>query len=412
MLSGIIYIQFIFTLAFRSGAWYNICVTIFRAQSETKAIFVYMRRKDTMARVVGISAAVMLIIAAAAVAVPAYILSRDEPETPGLTITPGAAEGQLSPAVPSEEQETEPPPEHIITEISLSFVGDCMLATDGGYEYEGSFNKLANEVDPSYFFEDFQDIFANDDWTIANLENVFTDDPNIQRKGKNHSPAYWYKSKTANTDILNAGSIEVVSLANNHSGDYGTKGNQDTKDALDKAGVIWGDDDKIVTLEKEGFRIAIYCCTFYYGGYEKIIMDNLMAVDADYRIVYFHGGTERVHVPDGWKAAGARRMIDSGADLVIGGHPHVLQPIEEYNGKKILHSLGNFCFGGSRSEENRTIVYRLWLTLTDGELTETRDEVVPCYLYSTLYKPTPITDKKDYDAVMAFLNGETESPLG
>ena len=217
-----------------------------------------------------------------------------------------------------------------------------MLATDGGYEYEGSFNKLANEVDPSYFFEDFQDIFANDDWTIANLENVFTDDPNIQRKGKNHSPAYWYKSKTANTDILNAGSIEVVSLANNHSGDYGTKGNQDTKDALDKAGVIWGDDDKIVTLEKEGFRIAIYCCTFYYGGYEKIIMDNLMAVDADYRIVYFHGGTERVHVPDGWKAAGARRMIDNGADLVIGGHPHVLQPIEEYNGKKILHSMGDF----------------------------------------------------------------------
>ena len=86
--------------------------------------------------------------------------------------------------------------------------------------------------------------------------------------------------------------------------------------------------------------------------------------------------------------------------------------VNEYKGKKILHSLGNFCFGGSRSEENRTIVYRLWLTLTDGELTETRDEVVPCYLYSTLYKPTPITDKKDYDAVMAFLNGETETPLG
>lgn len=63
-----------------------------------------------------------------------------------------------------------------------------MLATDGGYEYEGSFNKLANEVDPSYFFEDFQDIFANDDWTIANLENVFTDDPNIQRKGKTTRP--------------------------------------------------------------------------------------------------------------------------------------------------------------------------------------------------------------------------------
>ena len=349
-------------------------------------------------------------IAAAAIA-PAYILSRPILPTPGLILSPAALTDVPSPAVESEEPELEPPPEPVITEITLTFVGDCMLATDRGGEYAGSFNKLANEVDPSYFLENFIELFENDDWTIANLENVFTDDPTVRTRSKGYTPAYWYKSKTANTAILNAGSVEVVSLANNHSEDYGAKGYADTRDALDAAGVIWGDNDNMVILEKEGFRIALYCTTFYYGGYDVIISQKLAEVEADYKIVYFHGGTERVHIPDGWKAAGCRRLIDSGADLVIGGHPHVLQPIEIYKGKTIVHSLGNFVFGGSRSEENRTMVYRLYLTLTDGELTDISDEVIPCYLYSDAYKPAIITDENDKAAVMAFLRGETDSPM-
>lgn len=349
----------------------------------------------------------------AAVAVPAYsAYSRPLPETPGIVLSETVPNGSPSPSVPPEVSETEPPPEKVVTDITLTFVGDCMLATDRGWEYDGSFNKLANEVDPSYFLENFKELFENDDWTIANLENVFTDDATLLPRGKGYTPAYWYKSKTANTAILTVGSVEVVSLANNHSDDYGTKGLADTRAALDSAGVVWGDNDNMVILEKEGFKIAVYCTTFYYGGYEKIIADKLNETGADYKIAYFHGGTERVHVPDGWKAAGARRMIDYGVDLAIGGHPHVLQPVEEYKGKKILHSLGNFCFGGSRSEENRTMVYRLYLTVTDGELTDVSDEIIPCYLYTDLYKPGIITDQKDYDAVMTFLNGGSESPLG
>lgn len=358
-----------------------------------------------------ITIAIFLLLGTAVFAMPSYILSRETLPTPGIVITPGMSADEKSIGLDSDEAETEPPPEPVVTDITLTFVGDCMLATDRGGEWDGSFNLLAKQVEPTYFLENFIELFENDDWTIANLENVFTDDPNIKTRAKGYTPAYWYKSGTENTAILTESSVEVVSLANNHCDDYGTKGLADTREALDGAGVIWGDNDNMVILEKDGYKIAVYCCTFYYSGYDTLISKKLAETEADYKIVYFHGGTERVHEPDAWKASGARRMIDNGADLVIGGHPHVLQPVEIYKGKTIVHSLGNFCFGGSRSEENRTMVYRLYLTFTDGVLTAEADEIIPCYLYSDPYKPAIITDQTDYDAVMAFLNGETDSPM-
>ena len=104
-------------------------------------------------------------------------------------------------------------------------------------------------------------------------------------------------------------------------------------------------------------------------------------------------------------------MIDSGIDLVVGHHPHVLQPIEVYNGKTIIHSLGNFVFGGSRSEENRTIVYQHTITLLEGEIVEISEEIIPCYVYTEPYKPGIITDENEIAALNAFLNGESDSPI-
>ncbi len=296
--------------------------------------------------------------------------------------------------------------------VTLSFIGDCMLATDRGADYQGSFNRLAAEVEPSYFFEAFTELFSTDDWTVANLENVFTDSPDAKMRNKGYTPAYWYKSTTANTAILTEGGIDIVSLANNHSEDYGAVGYADTRTALDAAGVLWGDNNEVLLLEKEGFTVALYLCTFYYRGADVYITQKMASVDADYKIVYFHGGTERVHTPDEWKAEGCRRMIDGGIDLVIGGHPHVLQPIEAYSGKTIVHSLGNFVFGGSRSEENRTIVYRHTLTVLGDEVVDISEEIIPCYVYTELYKPGIIKDDAEIAAVNAFLNGDSSSPMG
>lgn len=301
--------------------------------------------------------------------------------------------------------------EKTITNIRISFIGDCMLATDRGGEWQGSFNALAKKVEPSYFFENVVNVLCEDDWTVANLENVFTDNSEATVRPKGYSPAYWYKSGTNNTDILTEGSVEIVSLANNHSEDYGRIGYEDTRAALEKADIMWGDNSNILMLEKGGFKIALYCTTFYYRGYENTIIKNMSAVEADYKIVYFHGGTERVHIPDKWKADGCYKMIDNGIDLVVGGHPHVLQPIEVYKGKTIVHSLGNFVFGGSRSEENRTIIFILNLSVFDGKVIEYTEEIVPCFVYTDLYKPGIVTDKDKFEAVEAFLYDGAESPL-
>lgn len=362
-----------------------------------------------MKKAVIITTALCVVLALASAAAPIYILHKDIPPTPDIILTDTGDTVCADSTVEPSDAETEPPPEPVT--ITLSFIGDCMLATDRGGEWQGSFNLLAKQVEPSYFLESFIELFENDDWTIANLENVFTDNPEAKMRNKGYTPAYWYKSTTANTAILTSGSVEIVSLANNHSEDYGSVGYTDTRAALENAGIMWGDNDNIIMLEKEGFTIALYATTFYYTGYDTIISKKMAEVDADYKIVYFHGGTERVHEPDAWKAAGCRRMIDSGIDLVVGHHPHVLQPIEEYKGKTIVHSLGNFVFGGSRSEENRTIVYRHTLTLLEGELVEISEEVIPCYVYTDLYKPDIITNEAEIDAVNAFLHGETDSPI-
>ncbi len=353
-------------------------------------------------------AAAASIVLALSLAVLLYMQNATDKEAEPLT--PQLMPSEKSITSPICDAKDEPPPEPF--EITFSFVGDCMLATDRGGEWQGSFNALAKEVDPSYFLENFIELFENDDWTVANLENVFTDNTDAPMRNKGYTPAYWYRSTTANTAILNAGSVEIVSLSNNHSEDYTAIGYEDTRTALDEANIIWGDNNNVVILEKNGFTVALYCTTFYYRGYDVTISNKMASIDADYKIVYFHGGTERVHEPDDWKAEGCRRMIDSGIDIVIGHHPHVLQPIEIYNGKTIVHSLGNFVFGGSRSEENRTIVYRLSLKILEDELIGVSDEVIPCYVYTDLYQPGIIEDEAEIEAVHAFLRGETESPIG
>ena len=64
--------------------------------------------------------------------------------------------------------------------------------------------------------------------------------------------------------------------------------------------------------------------------------------------MYFHGGTEKEHVPDDWLVELCHKYADMGVDLIVGSHPHVLRPMEEYNGVDIIYSLGNFCYGGNR----------------------------------------------------------------
>ena len=91
-----------------------------------------------------------------------------------------------------------------VSTIDISIAGDCMLASYKNQTIEGSFNEYTNNKTPDYFLSEVQSIFANDDFTIINLENVLTDN-HLKEVAKDHSPAYWYRSQTKNTEILKEG---------------------------------------------------------------------------------------------------------------------------------------------------------------------------------------------------------------
>jgi poly-gamma-glutamate synthesis protein (capsule biosynthesis protein) len=337
-----------------------------------------------------------------------------EPET----TTPPETEPIVTDPPTTEPTATEPAPtEPLDFNIVLSFVGDCMLASNHDKTTSGSFNEYVNQNSPEYFLEKVRSIFEADDFTIVNLENVFTDE-DLNETAKNHDPAYWYKSKTSNVNILTCSSVEGVSLANNHTYDYGTKGQNDTIQTVTDSGLQYGLNSQIMYFEKEGFTVAVICSGLWGEWQANDIVKLIKTAEekSDYQIVFYHGGKEKVHEPDEWKVRASHKLVDNGADLVIGNHPHVLQPREVYDGVEIIYSLGNFCYGGSRRPENRTMVYQMKLTIDKEtlDLCVCESTMIPCYVYTNTYnnyQPAPIEDEEEIQKVLDYMNGLADSPL-
>lgn len=323
-----------------------------------------------------------------------------------------APAGAVSPGGPAQE---EPASEESASfTIDLSIVGDCLLATHKGQTYSGSFSSYAASQPSSYFFEKVLDIFSADDFTLVNLENVLTDRPLAERE-KDGDVAYWFKAPAANARILSDNSVEAVSLANNHTGDYGPQGARDTAAAVEAVGLPWGDNSRAIYLEKNGFTIAVICHGLWNEGQASQIIARLEEASAqsDYQIVFFHGGGEGVHQPEDWKVRACRRLADAGADLVVGSHPHVLQPMEIHNDVPILYSLGNFCYGGNRRPENRTVICKLLLTVEDGRVTARQTDIIPCYVYTgdaNNWQPAPIPVEAEKQRVLDFMAGKVDTP--
>lgn len=172
--------------------------------------------------------------------------------------------------------------------------------------------------------------------------------------------------------ILQEMGVDIVTLANNHILDFGPDGLLDSRDALDQAGILWVGGGKDFDEASALKTIIVGQKTIGFLGTSRVYMDTSWAAgdshpgvfstydttlplkaiqearDAcDYLVVYVHWGVEREETPKDYQRAMGRAYIDAGADLVVGSHPHVLQPVEEYNGKTIVYSLGNFVFGSS-----------------------------------------------------------------
>lgn len=281
------------------------------------------------------------------------------------------------------------------TTITISAVGDVTLGNHHMQDYAYSFRQTFDTVeDEGYFFENVYDIFSADDMTLVNLEGVLTLSEQI-----NEGRTYNIKGDPEYVKILTAGSVEAVSMGNNHRLDYGEEGSRDTVEALESEGIVYAYDNNVGIYETKGIRIGYVSVNEASQGkaVEKIMQDGINKLKeegVDLILACCHWGTEREYYPEEYQQTFGRLCIDWGADLVIGHHPHVLQGIEEYQGKYIIYSLGNFCFGANRNPSDKdTMIFTQTFTFVEGKKTEdTTVRIIPCSLSSVAtrndFKPT------------------------
>ncbi|WP_216634168.1 CapA family protein, partial [Helicobacter sp. CLO-3] len=246
----------------------------------------------------------------------------------------------------------------IITRAKLSFVGDIVLG-----DYKGAsgatFNaKFAEVKDYAYFSRGVREVLSGDDLTIGNMEGVLSD-KNLKNA---FEKPFSFKGQSGYTKILEIASIEALNVANNHSRDYGKQGFIDTVENLIAASrAVFGEgivhiyevnDVKFGLAGHRGWNPAI-------KSQVKKEIEQLKKDGADVVIFTFHWGEERQHYPNATQRDIAHFAIDSGADMVVGHHPHVLQGVEEYKGKKIVYSLGNFIYGGAKNPNDKdSMIYQ------------------------------------------------------
>ena len=288
--------------------------------------------------------------------------------------------------VKKEEKTEEKEP--VNTSIKLNFAGDCTLGNYAGQAYDGSFNQeyAKQGNDATYFFKNVKNVFENDDLTIVNLEGPLTSATSHVEK------QFPFSGPKEYVNILTSGSVELVSIANNHSEDYYEQGMTDTKQVLDEKGIGYFGYETSCVKEIKGIKIGFlgYRSMSLSMNNEKgratikaAINDLKNNQGANAVVVFYHWGIEREYYANSDQRELAKFSIDSGADLVMGSHPHVVQGTEEYNGKQIVYSLGNFCFGGNRNpSDTDSMIYSITMNFTDGFYTGDSHEIIPCSVTS------------------------------
>ena len=268
-------------------------------------------------------------------------------------------------------------------EIKMVFVGDIML--DRGVEYR--LKKLGEDY--TYPFRNVKGYLGGFDLVFGNLESV------ISNQGRKMGSIYSFRSEPKSIDGLTYAGFNILSSANNHSFDYGGSALVDSVNRLREAGIVSvgagrSEVYKPVIMEINNMKIGFLAYTLV-GSHNWTASDDVFGVawlgkghkdeisqakeDTDYLVVSLHFGDEYESQPSGQSREMARSIIDAGADLLIGHHPHVVQPLERYNGGHIAYSLGNFLFDQDFSEETMRGI-ALEVVLEDG----TVSSVVPRFI--------------------------------
>ncbi|MDO4764091.1 MAG: CapA family protein, partial [Flavobacteriaceae bacterium] len=206
--------------------------------------------------------------------------------------------------------------------------------------------------------------YLKGDIVFGNLEGVFLDYGNSEKcKGKEPHRCYAFRMPERYAQIIKEAGFNVMSVANNHSMDFGEKGKKRTVEILEELNIHFAgyQEKPFEIFEKEGIKYA-FCAFAPNLGMQSLLRiseaENIVRQlknEVDIVIVSFHGGaegTKHTRVPKkeeffygenrGDVYLFAHKMIDSGADIVLGHGPHITRAVEVYQGKFIAYSLGNF----------------------------------------------------------------------
>ena len=302
--------------------------------------------------------------------------------------------------------ETEPAEERFL----LTFVGDCTLGCRDAHSYMNfGFTRTIGE-DYGFPFRNVVEYFERDELTCINLEGALTDQGNAMQK------AHTFRGPTSYVNILTQSSVEFVTLANNHTMDFGQAGYDSTLATLEGAGIPYVERDKatVVTTEN-GLKVGFYGAVYYLMETE-VITEAIRELKEQADIVVFvpHWGFETNPKQNEEQVELAHAVIDAGADFVWGSHPHVLQEMETYNGGIICYSLGNFSFGGNiyPDDYDSAIVQQEVIRDKEGNVTLGETIVVPVRISTNdtrnNFQPIPYAEgTEDYARVLEKL-GLTE----
>ena len=283
--------------------------------------------------------------------------------------SPSPPDGSAANPMPKEQPDsnTPPPADNSAEEtdtITLALVGDILPAS--------SVARLMEKHGYDYPYRESRHILQLADIAAGNLETSITD-----RGAPEENKEYVYRGPAQALPAIRDAGFDVLSLANNHTLDYGWIGLEDTMNALDDNGLLHmgtGDNETEayapVYVEAKGFKVAfigvshVVWKTYWNATKDRPGMaetyDPTRTVaaiaeakqHADLVVVMVHWGTEYTDQPEPYQVKKGRQFIDAGADLVIGSHPHVLQGFEAYKGRWIAYSLGNFVFSGTKSPQS------------------------------------------------------------
>jgi len=344
------------------------------------------------------------------------------------------ASGQIS----EEQQKEEEPPIIEDKHFTMSIIGDIMCHNS---QYNDAYVTSTGTYDFSYVFEDIKNYINDADIAIGNLETTFAG----KAKGYSNYPRFNTPEQLA-YNLKDLG-IDVLSTANNHSMDTNFNGVVSTLNYLDDAGISHTgtsataeDQNQILVKEVNGVKIAFLAFTYGTNGIpvpsskpfavnlidDTFILEQLSLAkeqEPDLICVNMHWGYEYHTKQSAEQERLANLLFQNGVDVILGSHPHVLQPMEKRtitldDGTTkdcfVIYSLGNFISGQTKANTRNSIILNMSFTQNGetGKTTINSASYVPIYMYKSSSGSVQRYKVLDIEKTIANYENGTDTSIG